>query len=59
MTLNLNHKYIKVKEGDRIDAIILKMTTRQGIDHLVEKETSYRGRGNFGQIYRQNYRGRT
>ena len=41
MTPNLNHKYIKEKEEDRIDAIITKMTTRQGIDHLVETETHH------------------
>ena len=36
-----NQKYIIVKEGDRIDAIILKMTTGQGIDPLVEAETHH------------------
>ena len=56
---NLNHKYIKVKEGDRIDAAIIKIITGQGIDHLVDRNTSYRGRGNFGRNYRQNYRGRS
>ena len=39
MTPNINHKYTKVGEGDRIDATILKMTTEQEIDHLVETET--------------------
>ena len=41
MTPNLNHKYIKVKEGDRIDVSILKMTTGQGIDNLVETEIQH------------------
>ena len=39
MTPNINHRYIKVKEGDRIDVIILKMTTGQGMDHSVETKT--------------------
>ena len=41
MTPNLNHKYIKVKEGDIIDVTILKMTTRQGIECLIGKETHH------------------
>ena len=41
MTPNLNHKYIKVKEEDRIEATILKITTGQGIDHLIETETHH------------------
>ena len=41
MTPDLNHKYIKVEEGDRIYVIILKMTTGKGIDHLVEKKTHH------------------
>ena len=39
MTSNINHIYIWVKEGDRIDVTIIKMTTRQEIDPLVEMET--------------------
>ena len=34
MTLNLSHRYIKVKEGNRADRII--MTGGIGMDHLVE-----------------------
>ena len=41
MTCNISHRHIKVKEGDRIDAIIHKITTRQGTDHLVETEIHY------------------
>ena len=41
MTPNLNHIYIKANEGDRIYTITLKMTTGQGIDHLVETETHH------------------
>ena len=36
MTPSTNHIYTKVKEEDRIDVTMLKMTIRQGIDHLVE-----------------------
>ena len=59
MTPNLNQKSIKEKEGDRKDVITLKMTIRQEIDCLVEREThtSYRGRGRLNQNYSQNYRG--
>ena len=41
MIPNLNHKYIKVKEGHRIDMTILKMTTQQEIDHLVDTDTHH------------------
>ena len=35
---NLSHKYTKEKEEDRIDVLIIKMTSRQEIDNLVEIE---------------------
>ena len=41
MTPNINNKYIKVKEGDRINMTTLKMTARQEIDNLVETETHH------------------
>ena len=34
-----SHKYTKIKEGDRIDVITIKITTGPEIDHLVETET--------------------
>ena len=37
--LNSSHKYTKIKEGDRIDVITIKIATGQEIDHLAEMET--------------------
>ena len=33
-----SHRYTKETEGDKIDVTIIRMTFRQGIDHLVETE---------------------
>ena len=38
VTPNISHRYIKVKEEDRIDTITHKITTGQGIDNIVEAE---------------------
>ena len=59
MMHNLNHKYTKEKEEDRIDIIIIIMTSRQEIDHLVEIEGHpIEVEEDLAGIYRKNYRER-
>ena len=41
MVPNLNLKYIREKERDRIDLITLKMAIRREIDHLIETKTHH------------------